>query len=285
MSHQPRVLIVGCGDLGSCLGLQLHQQGWQVYGLRRNPEQLPAGIQAVAGDISQPSCPAQWLQGPLDYLVYAVSASSQSPEDYQKAYPEGLQQVLAWLSERQQRPKRLIFVSSTGVYPQQDGSWIDEHSPTAGLTANTQALLSAEQTALHSGHPATVVRLAGLYGEGRNWLVRQVQQGCMPEAEPPLYSNRIHLEDAANLVAYLLLKDHEGIPLDDCYLGVDDAPAPLYEVCQWLARHMALPAQAQPQPLTRRAGSKRCSNARLKALGWKPQYPSYQQGYIRLMPF
>lgn len=284
MTPMPRAVIVGCGDLGSRLGLRLLQQHWQVYGLRRNPEHLPEGIQAIAGDIAQ-SCPPSWPQGHVDYLIYAVSANTQDSNAYQQAYPRGLQQVLAWLAEHHQHPKRLIFVSSTGVYHQQDGSWVDETSPTQPETANAQALRDAENIAINSPYPATSVRFAGLYGPNRNWLINQVRQGIFPNPEPVVYTNRIHIDDAASLLAYLLIQDWQGQVLDDCYIGVDDHPAPLHEVCQWLAEHMSPRPALTTQSLTRRAGSKRCSNARIRALGWVPQYPSYQQGYTSLMPF
>lgn len=274
----PVVLIVGCGDVGSRLGLRLSAQGWTVYGLRRQTAALPAPIRPVAADLEVADCPAAWPSGELDYLVYAVAAQAQDEASYRRAYVQGLQQVLDWLALHQQRPKRLLFLSSTGVYAQHAGEWVDEDSPTQPDSFNGRILLEAEQLAQHSGYPATSVRLAGLYGPGRQWLINQVRQGYQVPAEPPLYSNRIHVEDAAGLLAYLLEQDAQGRALERCYLGVDDEPVALHQVIDWLARQLGQTAM-QGTLGSRRAGSKRCSNARARALGWQPEYPGYQQGY------
>jgi nucleoside-diphosphate-sugar epimerase len=102
------------------------------------------------------------------------------------------------------------------------------------------------------------------------------------QSEPPLFANRIHRDDAAGLLAYLLQADAQGRVLDDCYLGVDDEPAALHEVVAWLREQLGVGNWAE-QALGRRAGSKRCSNARARALGWRPEYPSYREGYAALL--
>ncbi|MDD0842394.1 SDR family oxidoreductase [Pseudomonas sp. Gutcm_11s] len=272
------LMIAGCGDVGSRLALRLQPCGWTLYGLRRDVAQLPAGIHPVAGDLQQPVCPAAWPAGELDYLVYCAAASQHDEAGYRSAYVDGLRHVLAWLGERGQRPKRLLFVSSSGVYAQQDGEWIDETAPAEAEGYSGKVMLEAEQLALASGVPASLVRLTGIYGPGRQWLLNQVRQGYRVASEPPLYANRIHAEDAAGLLAFLLQADAEGAELADCYLGVDDEPAPLHEVVGWLREQMGVTQWAEENSV-RRAGSKRCSNARARALGWAPQYPSYREGY------
>ena len=79
-----------------------------------------------------------------------------------------------------------------------------------------------------------------------------------------------------------VVRDAAGTPLADCYLGVDDAPAPLHEVVGWLREQLGVSHWAE-QSSVRRAGSKRCSNARARALGWVPQYPSYREGYAAVL--
>ena len=143
-------------------------------------------------------------------------------------------------------------------------------------------MLEAEQLLLGSGLPASVVRLTGIYGPGRQWLLNQVRQGYRVVSEPPLYGNRIHADDAAGLLAFLLLADGRGEALDTCYIGVDDAPAPLHEVVAWLRETLAVSGWSA-ESTVRRAGSKRCRNARARALGWAPQYPMYREGYGALL--
>nr|WP_298166735.1 NAD-dependent epimerase/dehydratase family protein [uncultured Pseudomonas sp.] len=276
------VLLAGCGDLGSRLGLRLAAAGWSVHGLRRSVEQLPAAILPVAGDLQADACPAAWPTGELDYLVYCAAANSSDEAGYRVAYVEGLRRVLGWLAQHRQTPKRLLFVSSSSVYGQQGGEWVDESSPAEAQGHSGRIMREAEQLALSSAIPASVVRLTGLYGPGRQWLLNQVREGYRVTSEPPLYGNRIHIDDAAGLLAFLLQADRRGVALEDCYIGVDDAPAPLHEVVAWLREQLGVTHWAE-QATVRRAGSKRCSNARARALGWAPQYPSYREGYTAIL--
>ena len=281
MNNRPSVLIAGCGDVGSRFGLQMSRAGWTVYGLRREAAGLPVPILPVAGDLLAGQCPRNWPNAELSYLVYAASASQHDEPGYRQAYVEGLRNVLGWLEQRGQRPKRLLFLSSTGVYGQNQGEWIDETSPTEPNGFTGQVMLEAERQALNSGLPATLVRMGGLYDPARPWLQNQIRAGLRVDREPPQYSNRIHRDDAAGLLAFLLQADLRGVALDDCYLGVDNDPAPLHEVVDWLRERLDVTHWAE-QSMTRRAGSKRCSNARARALGWTPKYPSYRDGYARV---
>jgi len=276
------LLIAGCGDVGTRLGVRLAAEGWQVHGLRRSVAQLPATLQPVAGDLQVDECPAAWPTGKLDYLVYCAAANSHDEAGYRAAYVEGLGRVLRWLSEHEQTPRRLLFVSSTGVYGQQGGEWVDEDSPAEAAGYSGRIMREAEQLALASGLPATCVRLSGLYGPGREWLLGQVRQGYRVASEPPLYGNRIHVDDAAGLLAYLLQADQRGVALENCYIGVDDDPAPLHKVVAWLRERLGVSHWSDTAQV-RRAGSKRCSNARARALGWAPQYPSFREGYSAIL--
>lgn len=282
MSAHPSLLIAGCGDVGGRLAQRLIMAAWTVYGLRRDVTQLPAAVLPVAADLQLAACPATWPDGSLDYLVYCATPSQHDEAGYRAAYVEGLRHVLAWLAEHGQRPKRLLFVSSSGVYGQQDGEWVDERSPAEAQSYSARIMREAEQLALASGLPATTLRLTGIYGPGRNWLLKQAREGYRVASEPPLYGNRIHADDAAGLLAFLLQADAGGVALEECYIGVDDEPAPLHEVVGWLRAQLGVSHWSE-QSTVRRSGSKRCSNARARALGWVPQYPSYREGYAVLL--
>ena len=276
------VLIAGCGDIGSRLATQLLGDDWQVYGLRRSIDRLPAGVIGVAGDLFSEQCPAQWPTGQIDYLVYSAAATDHDEAGYQAAYVDGLKHTLNWLEQNGQRPKRLLFVSSSSVFGQKDGEWVDETSPAQASNYSGRIMLDAEQVALNSELAASVVRLTGIYGPGREWMLGQVRKGYRVAVDPPLYGNRIHADDAAGLLAFLLEADREGKTLDDIYIGVDNAPVPLAEVVGWLRERLGVTEWAE-ETSTRRAGSKRCSNARAKALGWEPRYSSYREGYAAIL--
>lgn len=278
----PSVLIAGCGDVGGRLATQLLASGWEVHGLRRDISRLPEGVIGVAGNLFNEDCPATWPIGAVDYLVYCAAATDHDEAGYRAAYVQGLQHVLEWLNDYGQAPKRLLFVSSSSVYGQQNGEWIDETSPTQAAGYSGRVMLEAEQIALNSGIPASLVRLTGIYGPGREWLLSQVRQGYRVAVDPPLYANRIHVDDAAGLLAFLLLRAERDEALDDCYIGVDDAPAPLADVVGWLREYLGVTEWSEDASV-RRTGSKRCSNARAKALGWTPRYPSFREGYAAIL--
>ncbi|WP_085723647.1 SDR family oxidoreductase [Pseudomonas sp. R37(2017)] len=278
----PTVLIAGCGDVGSRLATQLLAAGWEVHGLRRDVSRLPKGVIGVAGDLFDKDCPATWPIGAVDYLVYCAAATDHDEAGYRAAYVEGLEHVLEWLDDYGQVPSRLLFVSSSSVYGQQEGEWVDEASPTIAAGYSGRVMLEAEQLALKSSIPASVVRLTGIYGPGREWLLTQVRRGYRVAVEPPLYANRIHADDAAGLMACLLEADRRGVALDDVYIGVDDEPAALADVVDWLRGYLGV-TEWDDDASVRRTGSKRCSNARVKALGWTPKYPSFREGYAAII--
>ncbi|RON03944.1 SDR family oxidoreductase [Pseudomonas brassicacearum] len=278
----PSVLIAGCGDVGGRLATQLLASGWEVHGLRRDISRLPEGVIGVAGDLFNEDCPATWPVGAVDYLVYCAAATDHDEAGYRAAYVQGLQHVLGWLDDYGQAPKHLLFVSSSSVYGQQNGEWVDETSPTQADGYSGRVMLEAEQVALNSGIPASLVRLTGIYGPGRERLLTQVRGGYRVAIDPPLYANRIHADDAAGLLAFLLKADDQGAALDECYIGVDDAPAPLSDVVGWLREYLGVTEWADDASV-RRTGSKRCSNARAKALGWTPRYPSFREGYAAIL--
>lgn len=274
----PSVMIAGCGDIGSRLARQLLTGQWRVHGLRRNVQALPPGVVGVAGDLHQPDCPADWPTAPLDYLVYCAAALQHDEAGYQAAYVDGLRHVLGWLATHGQAPRRILFVSSSSVYGQEQGEWVDEQSETQPGGFSGRLMLEAEQVALGCPWPATVVRLTGIYGPGRERFVNQVREGYRVAQQPPLYGNRIHADDAAGLLAFLLQRDAAGVALEPLYIGVDDAPAPLSEVVDWLRGYLGVTQWSETESV-RRTGSKRCSNERARGLGWAPRYPSYREGY------
>ena len=278
----PSVLIAGCGDIGSRLATQLLAAGWEVHGLRRDVSRLPEGVIGVAGDLFNEDCPDTWPIGAVDYLVYCAAATNHDEAGYRAAYVQGLQNVLSWLDDYGQVPERLLFVSSSSVYGQMDGEWVDETSATVASGFSGRLMLEAEQVALKSGIPASILRLTGIYGPGRERLLTQVREGYRVAVEPPLYGNRIHADDAAGLMAFLLEADRKGTALDNIYIGVDDAPAPLAEVVDWLREYLGV-TEWDDDASVRRTGSKQCSNARAKTLGWEPKYPSYREGYAAIL--
>ncbi|MBP7587750.1 MAG: SDR family oxidoreductase [Thermoanaerobaculia bacterium] len=279
-----KVLIAGCGDLGTALGLDLAAKGDEVYGLRRNPERLPAAIRPLAADLADPTTLAALPE--VDAIVYAAAAGRSTDEAYRRAYVDGVRHLLAASAIQRHPPQRFLFVSSTAVYAQDAGEWIDESSPTSATDFRGGRLLEAEEV-VRSGAPpgtrTTVLRLAGIYGPGRTRLIDLVRSGRATDPPGlPRYANRIHRDDAAGALAHLLRLSRPA-PL---YLGVDDAPVDLADVLTFLAIELGVPARQSAETTTPggiERSSKRCSNALLKASGYRFRYPTYREGYGELL--
>ncbi len=152
---------------------------------------------------------------------------------------------------------------------------VDETSqPSCG-----QRLLEAEQVIRDSGVAHTVLRLGGIYGPGRERLLRQLRGGERSPAAPVRYSNRIHRDDAVGILLFLLQRAAAGAALADLYLGVDTESAPLTEVEQWFSDYLGLRyAELSEQAGEQRGGNRRCSSQRLQALGYQLFYPTYSDG-------
>lgn len=271
-----RILIAGCGDVGGALGRLLVDAGHTVWGLRRRPDALPPGLRPIAADLTD-AASLKGLPDGLDAVFYTAAATGRDENHYRRAYVDGPTRLLAALHDSGQRPRRVLFTSSTAVYAQNDGGWVDEDSPAAAQGFAGRLLRQGEAAVLDGPFPATVIRFAGIYGPRRTRLIDSLRAGTAACA-PGRYTNRIHRDDAAAALAHLLDLDAPA-PL---YLGVDDTPALHCEVLDWLARQLGV-APPRLDEGAARAGSKRCSNARLRAGGFRPRYPGYRQGYAALL--
>ena len=275
-----KVLIAGCGDVGSALGLRLRAAGHQVFGLRRNVDALPAGITPVAADLDDPASLREAIPGELDQLVYTAAASGFEDGAYRRAYVTGVDNVLAVVDRR--RLARVLFVSSTGVYAQDDGTWVDEASPSRPGRFSGKRLLEGEARIAACGVSSASVRFGGIYGPGRNRLLRNVRAGEACSEEPVPWTNRIHRDDCAGVLEHLLTLNE----IEPIYVGVDNEPAPQCAVMDWLAAQMGcppVPRSAGGGAGRRRGGNKRCSNARLLASGYRFRFPTYREGYAAVL--
>lgn len=279
------ILIAGCGDVGGALAERLRDAGHRVAGLRRRAGLLPAGIEPLAADLGEPATFAALRERHFDIVVVTGAAGRFDEDHYRRVYVEGLANLLGVLRGE----PHVLLASSTAVYHQCHGEWVDEDSPTEPHGFSGRILLQAEALLRErAAHRATVLRLGGIYGPGRERLLREVVAGIGCAREPVRYTNRIHREDCAGILQFLvgrLLRDEALAPL---YLGVDSEPAPMWEVRHWIAAELgvALDDAAGGAPGGRAPGSKRCSNRRLLEAGYALRYPDFRAGYAPLIkPF
>jgi nucleoside-diphosphate-sugar epimerase len=278
-----RILIAGCGYVGSALGALLVADSDTVWGLRRRPACLPAGIRRFEADLSVPAS-LRDLPSAIDYVVYAVSPGGYDDAHYRAAYVEGPRRLIEALDRQGQAPRRVFFVSSTTVYEQSDGSWVDEDSPAEPENFSGLRVCEGERIVREGPWPATVLRLGGIYGPRRTRLIDRVRAGRAVYADGPTrYSNRIHRDDCAGALHHLMRLAEP----QDLYLGVDCEPADEATVLRWLAGSLGAPTprkvpRAEIKSL-RSSGNKRCRNDRLLASGYVFRYPTFREGYAAVL--
>lgn len=277
-----RVLIAGCGYVGSALAGLLATEGHDVWGLRRSPAGLPPGVRPFAADLHDPATLAN-LPPALDAVAYTAAAGESTDEGYRGAYVDGPRHLLSALSKQEQRPRRVLFTSSTSVYGQRQGEWVDEDSPTEPGGFSGARMLEGERVFLDGPFPATVLRLGGIYGPGRTSLVEKVRSGAAECAPEPSWTNRIHRDDAAGALRHLMMLDAPA----SLYLGVDREPAALCDVYRWIATRLGLPGPSiragTADGRRRSPGNKRCRSDRLASSGYAFRYPTFREGFGALL--
>lgn len=277
-------VILGCGYVGIELGRRLDGE---VIGVRRSQEGIEeieeAGVTGIQANLTDPE--KLDVIPDAETLIFAASSGGRGADAAREIYVEGQRIALDHFADREQPPDRYVYTSSTGVYGDHDGAWVDETTPIDPTTEKTEVLAEAEEIALESDEiDGTVARLAGIYGPDRYRLHRYIE-GPVTEG----YLNMIHRDDIAGSIEYLLT---EGLARDEVVLVVDDEPVSKWEFADWLAEECGLdspPKQTKEERLEdgdlseaarrRILTSKRCDNAKLRKLGYEFEYPTFREGY------
>lgn len=277
-----KILIIGFGAVGYELAIKLTHDGHEVIGLKRTPPEdkfpdigcIRADI-AVAADVDK-------LNTDFDFIYFIVSADKRDADSYVRVYEKGL--TLLFDHFRQAKSQaRWIFVSSTSVYGQTQGEWVDEDSETLPKTTTARLLVQAEQAVKAMNSANIIVRFSGIYGPGRNYLLRQAKLRPVLQKAPPSYTNRVHQQDCVGVLAFLLQQSLTGVRLDSCYLVSDDQPAPVWDVMNWLAVQLNCPPPVEKAPDHASEQNKRCRNDRIKRLGYRFLHKDYQSGYAEMI--
>ena len=282
----PRVLVLGCGYVGLAAGALLARAGHTVFGLRRSAaaaESLrAAGLLPLTGDLTRPA-DLDRLPGPFHWVINTVSSARGGAAEYRDTYLEGTRTLLAWLAT--QPVRRFVYTSSTSVYAQNDGRNVDETSPaepageTGRLLRDTEdLLLDAART---RGFPAVILRVAGIYGPGRGHLFQQLLTGAARLAgDGSRLLNMVHRDDVASALVTALRHGQSG----GIYNCADDLPVSQRDFLAWNATQLGRPlppSATEAENAARKRGltHKRVANHKLRALGWRPNYPTFREGY------
>jgi len=279
---RPKLLIVGCGDIGHRLAALMSQFGFDVTGIRRN---LPADGISESASFQLSQCDAtneeqlsQILSHGFDCIVATFTPGRGKPlEDaYRASYVAGANVLEKCIKSSAVPAKRVLWVSSTSVYGQSDGSWVDEHSSAEPKRASAVLLKQAEDILLNSSLPCSVVRFSGIYGPGRTQLLNSLKT-AKPIGHG--YTNRIHVDDCAGVLAHLLRRES---PLEPIYLATDHLPVSGREVRKYIAEKLSV---VEP-PYVDTEGDdqgKRCNNRRLLDTGYRFIHPDYRSGWSALL--
>jgi nucleoside-diphosphate-sugar epimerase len=281
------VLVAGCGWLGSALGRALVARGDRVTGLRRDPSRAAAlaalGIEPLVLDLAAPGA-ADHLPA-VDAIVACQSAVDDSPAAYRAAYLDATGALLE--AGGRDGVRSFLYVGSTGVFGQRDGSQVDETTPTAPASATAEVLVEAEWRVLSApaalGVPARLLRLSGLYGPGRLGLVERVRRGALALGPgDDAYMNFCLLDDA---VAFARAALERGAP-GAVYHGSDSSPTRRREVVGWIAERLGIAPPHAPWGSPPAGGPSRQigSQATRRALGVELRAPSFREGLAPLVP-
>ncbi|MFM7127753.1 MAG: SDR family oxidoreductase [bacterium] len=275
------LLIVGCGYLGMRVLRLASDHAWKVFGTSRKIEKKTiiesAGAEFIDFDITRPET-CQNLPSVSTWLWCPAFDRSQGLS-VQEVVADGL---IRSLKLAPTKPDRLIFVSTTSVFHQSDGQWVDELSPTNPVTGSGMAHLNAEQLlttwASSTNTSAITIRLSGLYGPGR-WIRRaSIEKGEPIACDPETYLNLLHIDDA--MTGCLAALNHSTSSGHQLFCLTDDLPINSGEFYQTSARLLNAP---QPSFISTDqndfSGNKKVRNQKFKsAFNWKPRYPVITTG-------
>ena len=255
-----KLLLIGHGYLGQAVTREFREHGWEVAATS-----LSGGNDTLACDVGNPDDVAKLP--PADFIVHCAASGRGGAEAYQRVYVDGCRN----LAEKFPGTP-LLFTSSTSVYAQTDGSVVTEESPAIPDRETGSLLLEAERVTLAA--VGVVARLAGIYGPGRSVILKKFLGGeAVIEEDGRRFLNQIHRDDAARAIYHLASTHATGV-----FNVSDSTPLTQLACFEKLSEIFSRPLPPSgPRDLNRKRGwtHKQVSNARLRATGWQPRFPSF----------
>ena len=269
------VLIAGCGYLGNRIGQRLGSQKFDVHTITRSGARESMAWNNYRLNLFKKGS-LSVLPRKVDVLIYTVSPSGPTTQAYRDCYEKGLENLANYYANSE--PGVVLLATSTRVYAENSGGWVDEDNAEMNQADEKAAfLLAAEQGNYFKGMVS--MRLSGIYGKGRTRFLQSVQKHTARKNTGAAdYSNRIHVEDAAR-AAMFLIENEQRPPAINI---TDDRPEDRSVVIQWLADQMQLENHFETYKLDQPKG-KRVSNSMLKKMGFSLRFPTYQEGYLPMM--
>ncbi len=293
--HGKRLVIFGCGYVGSAVARAAVVAGAHVEVLTRNPEKAVTlralGLaKVVVAELSANEWHGQIERG-ADFVVNCVSSGG-GPDGYRKSYLEGMASIITWAAKGGTPIGTMLYTSSTAVYPQGGGAVVDETALAEGATPNGKVIRESEilleKVAASACARWFILRLAGIYGPGRHHLLNQLREGVTELGGSGAHRlNLIHRDDIVSaMLACLMAPEAIGRQI---FNVADTAPAAREAVVRWLAERLQRPMPVfDGVPGTRRGGEpmpdRVIASGKIQSiLGWRPQYADYQAGFGEIL--
>ncbi|MGE0003955.1 MAG: SDR family oxidoreductase [Parvibaculaceae bacterium] len=270
----PHLFCFGLGFSAQALARRLRPQGWTVTGTSRAGDHG-----SLAFDGTRPLAPSAFTG--ITHLLISVPPG-ETGDRVLACHRDDLVRLAAsvrWAG----------YLSTTGVYGDRGGDWVDESSPLAPTTARGERRLAAETAWRAVGLPLHIFRLAGIYGPGRNQLISLLDGTAKRIVKAGQVFSRVHVDDIAGILAASIDRPEPGQAYNVC----DDEPSPPQDVVAFAARLLGIPAppeipfdEADLSPMAKSfyADSKRVSNRRIKEdLGYRLIHPTYREGLTALL--
>ena len=271
-----RVLIIGCGQLGFSIVNNADSDVFKLYGFSRSLRKSPASIEMHQVDILKTEAiDAIKLVNP-EIIIYAVSADTQSIESYQDHYVLGLKKTYEAILELDHF-KHLFFVSSTRVYGQKTTKILSELDIAEPSDYGGEALMEAETVARQLKDKATILRLSGIYGPNRKRMIQLAQSNPGNWPATNNWSNRIHEEDAARFIVFLMKRIMMNESIEPLYLVTDGVPTKQYDVLTWIRNRLQLTTDTIELPILE--SGKQLQSVLLNQTGFVLKYPDFTYGY------
>ncbi|CAM8358837.1 WcaG Nucleoside-diphosphate-sugar epimerases [Candidatus Methylopumilus universalis] len=271
-----KVLIIGCGQLGFSIVNNADSDVFKLYGFSRSLRKSPASIEMHQVDILKTEAiDAIKLVNP-EIIIYAVSADTQSIESYQDHYVLGLKKTYEAILELDHF-KHLFFVSSTRVYGQKTTKILSELDIAEPSDYGGEALMEAETVARQLKDKATILRLSGIYGPNRKRMIQLAQSNPGNWPATNNWSNRIHEEDAARFIVFLMKRIMMQESIEPIYLVTDGVPTKQYDVLTWIRNRLQLTTDTIELPILE--SGKQLQSVLLNQTGFVLKYPDFTYGY------
>lgn len=266
----------GTGYVAQHLAKLLLPDGWQVSGTCRSEEKrqmlTALGINAYVWDIGNAENTAMQMLRDVTHVLHSIP-------------PDGsIDPLIPLLTHLPQQPTWIGYLSTTGVYGDHHGEWVDENTPVNPPNVRSQRRVDAETGWLASGLPVHIFRLSGIYGAGRS-AIDAIKSGTARRVDKPgQYFSRIHVEDIVQTLQASMAHPHPGA----IYNLADDEPAAQCDVVAYAAKLLGVEppllvpfAQADLSEMARSfyASNRRVKNHKIKReLGITLKYPTYREG-------